>query len=288
MADEGGLPDTGRASNVPFRPYGEDWPDRGSGVGASLSGRLPVIVLSVLAVGGGVLAYSAERYELGESVREIGGAIVSGAIVGAALLWFEERLEARRDAKDFALAEQQERRDEQTTLLQQLSSHDDLSGIQMPWYDLHNAFLNKKNLSGAYLKGTDLRNSSITSSDISNAFLVDAILTNTRLINSDLSGANLEGADLRGAKLIRANLSSAVLTGADLRGCSLRRANLSGADLTDANLFAARLDDADLSTTMLDDALLDGVAYSSETIWPPGFEPPPSTPIRPDGDFRLE
>lgn len=50
MADEGGLPDSRRASNVPFRPYGEDWPDRGSGVGANLSGRLPVIVLSVLAV----------------------------------------------------------------------------------------------------------------------------------------------------------------------------------------------------------------------------------------------
>lgn len=233
------------------------------------------------------MAYLAERYDLGESVREVGGAIVSGAIVGAALLWFEERLEARRDAKDFALAAQQERRDEQTALLQQLSAHDDLSDLQMPRYDLHNAVLNKKNLRGAFLKGADLRNSSITSCDLTDAFLIEADLTNTRLIGSNLAGATLEGADLRGAKLISVDLSGADLTGADLRGCSLRFANLSGADLTGAKLARSRIDSANMKTAKLAGAHLEGVAYADEPSWPPDFEPPQSAPIRPDGDFRL-
>ncbi len=244
------------------------------------------MMLCGLAICGGLLAFLADPDDLGQSGREVGGALLSGAVIGGALLWFEERLEARRDAKDLTLAAQQERRDEQTALLQQLSAQTDLSDIQMPWYDLHNAFLNKKNLRGAFLRGADLRNSSITSSDLSSAFLDDAILTNTRLIGSDLTGTILTGANLRGAKLISTDLTRADLTGADLTGCSLRHADLSEAKLEGATFAGATLDAANLSTAELAGAKLEGVTYSDETTWPPDFEPPPSAPKRADVDYR--
>jgi hypothetical protein len=61
--------------------------------------------------------------------------------------------------------------------------------------------------------------------------------------DSDLTGANLSDTDLTGANLERADVRGAILSGAELR-----------------------------------DANLSEILYDSTTIWPGGFQPPPSRP----------
>jgi hypothetical protein len=83
-------------------------------------------------------------------------------------------------------------------------------------------------------------------------------LTYADFSGADLGWADLSGADLSWANLSRADLSRANLHGADLRGTDLRTANLTGADLSEADL-----NEADLKETK----------FTSETMWPSGFDP---------------
>lgn len=131
----------------------------------------------------------------------------------------------------------------------------------------------------------------------------------------DLRGMNLAGLELRGANFAQANLSGvnltgtvlrpqtgtpeapgrpavpsvqvllqgvnlchAVLTGADLRGSYLSNANLTGADLSFTRLQGAALNGTDLSKATLpsDISYLADIYYDDNTIWPEGFQPPPS------------
>ena len=100
-------------------------------------------------------------------------------------------------------------------------------------------------------------------------------------------------ANLHGANLNKANLSALkeALPDSDVNiyghtveyplegveyppGEKAAGADLSGADLTDADVSGADLTDADLAGT-----ILTNIFYDGSTVWPKGFNPPPSRPI---------
>lgn len=121
-------------------------------------------------------------------------------------------------------------------------------------------------------------------------------LVELRLAGSDFARANLKEANLSGSDLSRSNLARATLQGTNLTRAVLRTAYLGperipdapdqlGADLSDADLSYADLTGADLghanlTGATLDHANLSNVFYDDQTIWPQGFTPPPSRPIR--------
>jgi hypothetical protein len=125
-------------------------------------------------------------------------------------------------------------------------------------------------------------------------------LKGANFVEADLSGANLTGTDLssQAATPARAdtpaipaaysflqgvNLCHAVLAGADLRNTYLVNANLNGVDLTSTLLQNAILNGSDLSGATLPSdtsskqSLLAGINYDEKTVWPEGFQPPPSS-----------
>ena len=129
------------------------------------------------------------------------------------------------------------------------------------------------------------------------AKLARADLSGSTFLGTDLTGVNLAYAKLNGAMLIGANLSGADLRGADLSGAILTLAfpegtsvdyyqSLAGEELLLAlgetsvikafyDPFVLELNEVRLKTT-LQDAILQGVLYNNRTIWPEGFELPPS------------
>lgn len=153
-------------------------------------------------------------------------------------------------------------------------------------------------LQGANLEGVDLYTANLAQADLMNSKLGGARFWGANLTEAKLTGANLAkvrfaGADLTGAYLFRANLEGvdlwgATLTGARLREANLARTNLSGAslekahlwytDLTEADLrnvdlTEAQLNHANLSGTYLQRTNLQGAKYTTDTIWPEGFDP---------------
>jgi hypothetical protein len=97
------------------------------------------------------------------------------------------------------------------------------------------------------------------------------VLRRARLTDADLTDALLTRADLREANLVGAQLRGATLLSADLRGAKLCGASLDGANLRDAKLDGAQLEDA---------------SYDPLTVWPDGFDAPPSAPLSPRGPAR--
>jgi uncharacterized protein YjbI with pentapeptide repeats len=126
-------------------------------------------------------------------------------------------------------------------------------------------------LPGESRKGADLRSVYLEGADLRSVDFTDA----------NLRFADLMYANLAGAKLYKANLARADLTGADLRRTDLEGADLARADLTGANLYGAylrgaKLIGANLEGANLEGAVLEGVRYNGKTVWPEGFQPPPS------------
>jgi len=176
-----------------------------------------VIVIVVGLIGGGVIAISAllfdDQSRGWDAGREIGGAMVSGAIVGGVLFGLEELIERRREQRDIRLNNQLMSRDTQLakesmrhSLITALTVKDDLQGIVLANHDLRKIVLSGRDLSGANLN--------------------DANLTEADLTDAHLSGADLTGANLSGANFTKANLTEADLTDAHLYGVDLSDANL--------------------------------------------------------------
>lgn len=127
----------------------------------------------------------------------------------------------------------------------------------------------------------DLAGQNLVGLPLSGADFARADLTSANLSESDLSGANLARADLHGANLTRSQLRGAYLGPERIPDApDTRGANLTDADLTDANLTDADLRHADLSGANLTRATLTNVFYDAQTLWPNGFQPPPSRPVR--------
>lgn len=112
---------------------------------------------------------------------------------------------------------------------------------------------------------------------------------------ANLSGARFDRADLGGTNLRRTNLSNAQFLGTRVSGANLSNAyqlntyygialserfslkiltlptSLDGAALIGGQFFRS-----DLSGSSLAGADVSDIVYDEETIWPPGFTPPPS------------
>jgi hypothetical protein len=144
----------------------------------------------------------------------------------------------------------------------------------------------RREAGGRSFRGVDLREQSFVGLDLSDFDLSQADLSGTDLAYVDLSGADLSGADLSGADLFRADLSRANLTCAGifrvLGSCDeLVRADLSGANLVSADLsfailFGTDLSGADLTDADLTQTNMTAVIHDDRTVWPDGFDPPPS------------
>lgn len=93
--------------------------------------NLPVRVLIALAIFSAGTVVVAEQHRWSSGIRDIAGAVVSEAVVGAVLLWHEQTLEKRRDEREREreLAEQQRERDEWVALMLQFGPQSDLSEI---------------------------------------------------------------------------------------------------------------------------------------------------------------
>lgn len=205
--------------------------------------------------------------------RELGLALLSGGIVGGALVAVESSL-AR------AAAEQGER----TAFLQQLTTTGDLNGIDLADQRLAGVYLPGRAMVAARMRGTDLRGAMAVFGDLRHADLRDALLDGIDLRGSTIAFARAPGVRLADARLDDADLSDADLTGASLAGASLvearlQRTTLLGADLSGARLARCYLEGADLTGASLDGTTIEEVQYDANTRWPDGFTPPPSTAV---------
>lgn len=222
------------------------------------------VILGLVGVGTAIAAVA----ETGSLWRDLGLAVLSGAVVGGALVSVESMLAGAAEV-----------RSKQETLLSQLSSTMDLNGIDLSGRNLDGLYLPGRAMVAARLVGTGLANSRLYFSDLRHADLRGASLRGADLSGSTLAFADLRGADLRGAVLDDADLSDTRLDEADLRGAVVRggrlqRSRLQGAMLGGALIETTFLDGADLSSARIQGLGLREVEYDECTRWPAGFEPP--------------
>lgn len=198
------------------------------------------------------------------ALLEVGGSLISGAVVGALILAWDDHLETRREERERDVTDSQAAREEWTALLIQLSGQEDLSGIDMQGRDLHQlvmrhailsgAILSNSNLSGAYLVGVDL-----TDAQLSGADLADSVLREAVLVGADLRGADLTGADMAGADLRGANLDGRVV---------LRPSSVSLEAARSTNRLSTTLETAGSEQSPVRYTIIDGARYNSSTNWP--------------------
>lgn len=103
-----------------------------------------------------------------------------------------------------------------------------------------------------------------------------ANLSGSFLVNENLSKATFERSNFTDAIFSGANLEGASLVGTDFSKACLFHVNLKGADLSETNLEDVDLGASDLSGANLSGAKFTNIRYSSQTVWPEGFTPPPS------------
>lgn len=231
-------------------------------IAAALVGAL-VAVGTVISLGAGT----------GSVGRDLGLAILSGGIVGGALVTVESLLASAADARSSA-----------ASLRTMLSTTSDLNGIDLAEEQLTDLYLPGRALVAAQLCDTNLRGSKLPFSDLRYAQLVGADLRDTDLRGSTLVGADLTGAKLQGALLDDADLSEAILDGADMSGASMidaraQRTRFGSADLTGARIENVYLEGADLSCVKGRFGLAGAVQYDDATRWPASFEPPTSVQV---------
>lgn len=140
------------------------------------------------------------------------------------------------------------------------------------------------------LSGADLTSSGgLSSTNFADVSLSLANLRSVWLVGTFLVGAQMMGADLREAFIASADLTRAGLAFADLSGARLYSVNLTEAHLRESNLTGADLSGSNFTGALLDGAQMDGIIYDEKTIWPVGFEPPPSeSPPLEYGDLEVK
>lgn len=165
----------------------------------------------------------------------------------------------------------------------------DLRGVDFRGVNLSGLDLSGLDLSGAQLDGADLSATNLRDSKLdhivagSRTSFYQADLTNARLVNAQLSGANLLYTDFTSAMLLGADLSASILSGAiwinaDLSWASIENADLGSADFEGAELTETAVQGTDFrGVRNLSKANVEGVKADSNTRWPDGFVPRPST-----------
>lgn len=227
------------------------------------------IVLGILVLAGLVMASPSITGDVpnlnGDASREIGGALIAGAVVGAVLLLWEEGLEGRRTEHDKRLAEAQAKRDEWTALMIQMASLGvNLVQLDLRGRDLHGLLVpNKANLGASQFNKANLRR---------------AYLRHTHVGDSSFCGADLSGANLSGLNGSNVNFSDAILAGADFTDAQLGNPVFCGVDFGGVRLDGARFDVADLTGAKLEGAIIETrvtlvspIGLDEDVVMPPGW-----------------
>ena len=204
------------------------------------------LVLGLIAAGAAILAVAGEN----PSRAELGGAILSGGIVGGAFVVVERMLNAAAG-----------KRNDLDRLRRQLENAESFPAIDLSNKDLSALYLPNRVLFDAVMTNANLAKATLLFSDLRHVAASHANFTGTDLSGANLSDATLTSADLTGADLTDAGLRNADLTQATLTGARLVRADLRGADLSGARLHQADLTGANLT----------GVTCEG-TVWPEGFD----------------
>ncbi|MEM9611666.1 MAG: pentapeptide repeat-containing protein [Actinomycetota bacterium] len=198
-----------------------------------------------------------------DTSREIGVGLLTGGLVGVALLIIDERRESRRDEHDADLSASQRRH----TLAVALAIKEDLREICLANQDLQGVVLVGRDLRGADLVDVDFRDAQLGLVDFT-----DAALGGSNLESANLSGSQLTETDLSSTNLRSSNLAGVVMTNASLADADLSSANLAGATLSFVLLTGADLSEArNLEAAQFENVLWDP---SSPPQWPVGFATP--------------
>jgi uncharacterized protein YjbI with pentapeptide repeats len=133
-------------------------------------------------------------------------------------------------------------------------------GVEAMYANFTHATLTEANLRLANLTAANLHKSILEHANLSGAYLRDADLSEVRANNTQFVGAYASH-----ARLDDTNLSFSNLHESNLQFASLKRANLHSSDLTGADI-----QDADCTSADFTDAKLEGVIFSSQTLWSSG------------------
>lgn len=227
------------------------------------------IVCALIAVGTATAIAAAD----GSVWRDLGLALLSGGVVGGALVSVESMLAGAAAT-----------RSEHASLVSQLSSTTDLSGIDLTRRVLRGLYLPGRALVASRLSGASLDESKLYFSDLRHADLRGASLHGADLSGSTLAFADLRRADLRAAILHDVDLSDARLEDADLRGAVLVDGRLERSRLDRTRLQGARVERTSLQGARLEHAELEDVVlcdndYDDSTSWPDGHNPPEAVAV---------
>jgi uncharacterized protein YjbI with pentapeptide repeats len=237
---------------------------------------VPVLIVVAVGVGGFILAGPRVSRWVGngigyppDTVRNLGVAFVGGAVVGAALLWLDERLDRRRRAEQASEAAEGER----VQFRVALALRTDLRTVDVSGVDLGGMNLRNKMFERASLEGTDLTAADLRGSNFNHSYLQGVKLAGARLQGCHFEAADLTGADLRGATAD----TSSTFHGSTMRNADLRRADLRGCDLTNTKLIDARLEDAAIDGARFEGADLSGATFEFHigrpANWPTDYDP---------------
>lgn len=195
---------------------------------------LAIIVASLVLVAGVALLSSSSSRLL----KDLGSAVISGSIVGLAVLLVETNADNRREEAA-----------QLRNLQLMLSLEDDLQGINLEGRDVSRQYLAGKNLTDANLNDLVANRTSFNQSTLDFADLIGANLRNSSFVDSRLAGADLSGANL---------------------SCTVLRGTIFSSEL--------QLEGASLGTVeaSLRETRLDNILYDDSTAWPANFSPPPS------------
>ena len=196
----------------------------------------------------------AERSRFATVPRDLGLAILSGAIVTFGFTVVSVVVDDRRAGREAARAEL-------VDLQETIRSNSDVRGIQAIGSGLDHMYAPDHNFTAANLSAASLSFSTLTNSDFTNvhAWGLDLAYSDARdstFTGADLNGADMHGADLRGADFGGADLHGAVMTGADLRGTVMTNADMG-------------------AVAWSSDGLGPYACYDKTTVWPSQLPRPP-------------
>lgn len=108
---------------------------------------------------------------------------------------------------------------------------------------------------------------------INDCIFLGAVLLHNNFTSCRISKSNFYYTDLKGSQFQNAEIENTQMVRAILRGCDFQNASLVGVNLKGACLCGATFtgSHAELANVQLED-----ICYNDDTVWPNGFEPPPS------------
>jgi uncharacterized protein YjbI with pentapeptide repeats len=218
---------------------------------------------------------------VGEVFKDLGVALLTTGLIGWALFDATNSVEEER-------AQRAERSENRLFVM-------DASGTDRPrvfnGFDLRGQHLNGVQLPGVRFNETDLTEARLYEANLRAVDFIDATLVCSSLreadltdpdnigIGPDLRRAKLQGADLRGVQFGNADLENAEFGDAsgDLSYSDSHPTDLRGANLRDVeNIESARFE-----------AVIYGEYNGQPTMWPAGFDPPPSAPLPDERSWPL-